>query len=55
MGWILFFQIVILATWFYLLAYALIDGYFKKKFDKDLELHDVKSASKSYKDYNKFC
>lgn len=54
MGWILFLQIIILAMWFYLLAYALIDGYFKKKFDKDLELHDVTSANKSHKGYNKF-
>lgn len=51
MGWILFWQIVILAMWFYILGYALIEGYLRKKFDKDLALHDVKSGSKSYNDY----
>ena len=51
MSWLLFFQIVILTMWFYFIVYGLIEGYFQKKFDKDLELHDIKSARKSYKDY----
>lgn len=48
MSWTLFFQIVILAMWFYLLSYALIEGYFKKKFDKDLEFHDFTSNNKKF-------
>ena len=53
MGWILFWQIVILAMWFYILGYALIEGYLRKKFEKDLALHDIKSY-RDYRDYNKF-
>ena len=52
MSWILFFQIIILMLAVHVFGYALIETYFQKKFDKDLELHDVKNAHKSYKDYH---
>ena len=42
MGWILFCQITILAMWFYLLGYALIEGYFKKKYERDVKLLNMK-------------
>lgn len=35
MSWTLFCQIVLLSMWFYLLGYALIEGYFKKKYGRD--------------------